>query len=79
MAHSVGLLNGFPIEFELAEDVLDGANFAPSPPPLLELLRKSREMFSMPEASIALESVILVLALMTITDIVRSVALCGAR
>ena len=63
----MGLLDGAPIEFELVKDVPEGGVLF-ALPALLEngLLAHSREIFSMPEGFYPMESIFLLLALMTL-------------
>jgi prepilin-type processing-associated H-X9-DG protein len=66
----MGMLNGAPIEFELAEDVPDGGVLFALPALLQNgLLAHSREIFTMPEGYYPLESIFLLFALMALARI----------
>jgi prepilin-type processing-associated H-X9-DG protein len=66
----MGMLNGAPIEFELVEDVPEGGVLFALPALLQNgLLAHSREIFSMPEGYYPLESIFLLLALMTLARV----------
>ena len=63
----MGMMNGTEIEFELVKDVPEGGVLFAIPALLQSgLLAHSREIFSMPEGFYPLESIFLLLALMTL-------------